>query len=229
MDPLPSEQPADDTLRSRLDTCMHRQGILQANSFHDSRTTAVQVAFEPTARLRVANEAHGEPIDMSQTINRVPHLLVAVIALVAVGCSAKLTNDVRIPITRLFVIEKTVSSTGTQAGGPVDCGSSVVHEFKQLPSDEFYGLNIKGGEFASNEFSVTFHESGALKQVTLNSDPQIDETISATASLVKELGAAIPSAGVAAAAACPKPVSTKTKVECALPFSEFVSNGYKCR
>jgi hypothetical protein len=53
--------------------------------------------------------------------------------------------------------------------------------------------------FADNQFSVSFGDNGMLKQVTLNSDPQLDESLAAAAALTERLAAA---AGVTSVAAC---------------------------
>jgi hypothetical protein len=46
---------------------------------------------------------------------------------------------------------------------------------------------------------VSFGDNGMLKQVTLNSDPQLDESLAAAAALTERVAAAI---GVASAAPC---------------------------
>lgn len=51
-----------------------------------------------------------------------------------------------------------------------------------------YDINVEPGLFAKSEFSVQFSDSGALKQVTLNSTPQVAETINAVANLAEKVG-----------------------------------------
>jgi hypothetical protein len=96
-----------------------------------------------------------------------------------------------------------------------------------------YDLNIDTtwAWFSRNEFSVSFSDTGTLKQVTLNSDPQIDETIQSTATLVKELGA-VAALGLKPLGAepCPtKDVVTEEQVMCMLPIAQWRENHYKCQ
>jgi hypothetical protein len=152
-----------------------------------------------------------------------------------VACSSKLSHDVMVPKTGTHVVVKTVTETGKNANDAAATCSSEIHQFVSLPTGEEYGLNVKTGRFgwfASNELSVSFYENGMLKQVTLNSDPQVDETLQASANLVKELGAALgPALGAARAApeTCPtKEITVKETVHCVLPFSKWQENRYKC-
>jgi hypothetical protein len=83
-----------------------------------------------------------------------------------------------------------------------------------------FGLLDTYPEFRANQ--------ARIEQVTLGSDPQADETLRATADLVKELGAVATSA-VAARSGCPtKNVETRESVRCVLPFAEWKANGYRC-
>jgi hypothetical protein len=160
-----------------------------------------------------------------------PRFLVVAAALaLSVGCSAKLSHYILVPIVSTHVVTKDVTQSGKDdAGKPVSC-TTRVHQFVSLPTGEAYGLNVEHDAmswFSSNEFSVSFYENGALKQVTLNSDPQVDETLTATAGLVKELGSL---AAAAARAPCPtKDVTTTEVVKCVLPFDQWKANDYKCR
>jgi hypothetical protein len=145
------------------------------------------------------------------------------------GCSGRLSHDVLVPVVSTHVVAKTLTLSGQDSRGNDATCSEESHEFLRLPSGETYGLNVEGGGwFARNELSVSFYESGALKQVTLGSDPQVDESLRATADLVKELGA-VASLAVTARTGCPtKNVETRESVRCVLPFADWKANGYRC-
>jgi hypothetical protein len=65
----------------------------------------------------------------------------------------------------------------------------VVEAIETLPLGEVYDVNVRQGLFSATEFSVSLTEQGALKQVTLNADPQVDETIKAAADLADSVSA----------------------------------------
>jgi len=118
------------------------------------------------------------------------------------GCASKLAidhtkngNGIVVSKPAVHVIKKTVK---TLDKNKVLCTSVEKTEFVNLPVGETYTVNIDPSWFAANEFAIEFNDSGSLKKVMLNSDPQIDETLLATATLVKEVGAAIPSVAGAA-------------------------------
>jgi hypothetical protein len=111
------------------------------------------------------------------------------------GCASKLEvehsrngNGIAVPMPVSYVITK--ESQPLDKNG-VKCLSKPItkkRDFINLPFGEIYTVNIHRGLFASNDFKIEFTDKGSLKSVMLNSDPQIDETIQATASLVKEIG-----------------------------------------
>jgi len=145
------------------------------------------------------------------------------------ACSARLSSPVRIPLLEVHAVQKRITQTGKDAtGNDVKCTENVV-QFLSLPG-KTYDVNVETGWawFSKNEFSVTFYDSGALKQLTLNSDPQLDETIRSSATLVKELGSVVASA-VARSAGCPtEDVARDEQVECVLPLDQWRSAGYRC-
>jgi hypothetical protein len=69
-----------------------------------------------------------------------------------------------------------------------------------LPLGELYYVDVEPAPLGGAEFSVSFAESGLLRGVTLNSDPEVAETIEAAGRLLE--GAA-PIAEVALAPAAP--------------------------
>jgi hypothetical protein len=159
--------------------------------------------------------------------------LAALLALAPGGpaCSGRLSHDVLVPVVGTHVVARTVTLSGEDSrGNPATC-SEESHEFVTLPTGETYGLNVdarRSGWFARNELSVTFYESGALKQVTLGSDPQVDETLRASADLVQQLGTVVATAAGARAGCPTRSVTTRETVRCVLPFAEWKANGYRC-
>jgi len=123
-------------------------------------------------------------------------VLALVVALA--GCSAKLgvtgkPDSVspkglvyRAPVTMIVIVRK---ETYTQSGRL--CKEEILSEQMAMPLGDAYAVNIDNSTswFAENEFTMSFNDQGLLKQVTLNSNPQLDETLTATASLVKEVAA----------------------------------------
>lgn len=86
---------------------------------------------------------------------------------------------VRAPVACVVVKEFTRKSGAKQ----------VVETVESLPLGEVYDINVRQGLFSATEFSVSLTEQGALKQVTLNADPQVDETIKAAADLADSVTA----------------------------------------
>ena len=122
--------------------------------------------------------------------------LVVIVFLLS-GCASKLAidhkedgNGIVVSKPVLHVIKKTVNALDENKKL---CTSMEVTKFVNLPVGKTYTVNIDPSWFAANEFAIEFNDAGSLKKVMLNSDPQIDETLLATATLVKEVGAAIPS------------------------------------
>ena len=105
------------------------------------------------------------------------------------GCAAKLKNpvQVRAPVAYLMKKDRTYQKATTG-----DCVREVSKQVVYLPGGESYELDFSRGVFASSQFTVQLNESGTLKQVSLNSDPQVDEAIAAVGGLVEKV------AGVAA-------------------------------
>ena len=111
-------------------------------------------------------------------------LLAGCVLFSASGCASltyyKATDEVprgvrvRAPVSCVVVKEITRTSGAKQK----------VEEIALLPLGEAYDIHVKQGWFSSTEFSVSLTDQGTLKQVTLNADPQVDETIKAVADVL---------------------------------------------
>lgn len=127
---------------------------------------------------------------------RAPGLLVdcrrlslLLLGVAASACAARLSEPVRVREAEPWLVKRTTVSERPQRGGESQCVREVSIDVLHLPGAA-YTLDVRPAPFAANEFSVTLHESGTLKQVTLNSDPQADETIEAVGALGGELAGA---------------------------------------
>ncbi|HVH06789.1 MAG TPA: hypothetical protein VNE71_12400, partial [Myxococcota bacterium] len=83
--------------------------------------------------------------------------------------------------------------------------------------------------------TVGFYESGALKEVTLNSDPQVDETLEAGAKLAKETAGLVTSLAAASALAAARDPDTAScgrfrdeRIECVEPFEAWMATPERC-
>ena len=120
---------------------------------------------------------------------------------VLLGCSATLRtvpvtdpaefHGIRVRALETYVVKKQYLTE--------KCKPQTIESIAHLPLGRAYDVNFSGGRFADNQFSVSFGDNGMLKQVTLNSDPQVDESLAAVAALTERVSAA---AGVASAGAC---------------------------
>jgi hypothetical protein len=81
---------------------------------------------------------------------------------------------------------------------PLRIEDSIIH----LPVGEPYDITFEPSFFAKNEFSVSFGDNGVLKQVSLNSTPQVAETIKALAELTEKVGTALRASAKGAETAC---------------------------
>jgi hypothetical protein len=95
----------------------------------------------------------------------------------------------RIPIRKT---ETFVSLTNTQAWNEAErvCETRATAEIIYLPGSGEYYIGVDTGPLAKTSFSLEMTEAGTLKRVTLDSDPQVDETILAAAELAKALASA---------------------------------------
>ncbi len=116
-------------------------------------------------------------------------LLAGCVCVAASGCASLEFNEasgsvpdgvrVRAPVSCVVVKEITRKSGAKQT----------VETVESLPLGEVYDINVRQGLFSATEFSVSLTEQGTLKQVTLNADPQVDETIKAAAELADSVSA----------------------------------------
>lgn len=118
------------------------------------------------------------------------------------GCSADLVvhnvkdtsvfNGIRVYSLANFKVTKTTQTR--------NCPAQTTQAIVQLPLGEPYDVTVKNSWFAKSEFSVLFNDAGLLKQVTVNSTPQLAETLTAMAALAKSIGEATkPGVGLAQA------------------------------
>ena len=122
-------------------------------------------------------------------------------ALQAMGCAAYLKEPVIVRSPQAYLIKRT-SVTEKEQGGQPTCVTEVSAEVVYLAGAEEHRIDTQRGFLASNQLSVQLHESGTLKQVSLNSDPRIDETLGAVGGLLEKLAGA--AATVAPLAAAPR-------------------------
>jgi hypothetical protein len=164
--------------------------------------------------------------------------LAAILVLGAPACSARLASTpgdgVRVRALAPYVVTKHVTLLDKAR---VPCEELRAREFLNLPAGEPYALNVDNrfAWFAANELTVAFYESGALKEVTLNSDPQLDETLEAGAKLAKEtagLVTSIAAASALAAAGQPDAASCgrfrDERIECVEPFDAWQATPERC-
>ena len=120
------------------------------------------------------------------------------LCMILLACSATLetvavTNPaefrgIRVHALESYVVEKRVVTE--------KCKPRTIESIEHLPLGRAYDVNFRGGWLAKNEFSVSFGDHGVLKQVTLNSDPQVDEVLTGAARLTEKTAATV---GVAVA------------------------------
>lgn len=89
-----------------------------------------------------------------------------------------------------------------------DCPSKSTHSIVQLP--EPYDVTVKSAWFAKSEFRLMLTDTGLLKEVTLNSTPQLAENLTAMAALAKAIGETI------------KPTPSLRQVDCGAVLSEKI-------
>jgi len=106
------------------------------------------------------------------------------------GCSSKLTildaskapseiKGIRVHQRVPYILTKEIETEKCQT----KIEESIVH----LPVGDPYDINFVPSAFAKSEFSVTLNDDGGLKQVTLNSTPQLAETIKSVADLTEKV------------------------------------------
>ena len=90
------------------------------------------------------------------------------------------------------------------------CKPKSTQSIVQLPVGNPYDVTVKPAWFAKSEFTLMLHETGLLKEVTLNSTPQLAENLNAMATLAKSIGEAI------------KPSPSLTQEDCGNVLSETI-------
>jgi len=157
---------------------------------------------------------------------------------VALGCSARLSSEagdgVRVRAPAPFVVTRRVLLLDKNH---VPCGEARERDFLSLPAGELYALNVddRWSWFAANELRVRFHDSGNLEEVLLGSDPQLDESLEATARLVEgsaRLVTAVSASRAAAAAGEPDAASCgrhrDERIACVETFEQWQAAPERC-
>jgi hypothetical protein len=157
----------------------------------------------------------------------------------ALGCSARLSSrpgdGVRVRAPAPYVVTRHVTLLDKSR---VPCREQVERDFLNLPFGEPYALNVdnRWSWFSKNELRVRFHDSGNLEEVLLNSDPQLDETLEASAALVEEtakLVTALSASRAGAAAGEPDAASCgrhrDERVECVETFEQWEATPERCK
>jgi len=164
----------------------------------------------------------------------------ALAALAISGCAARLAVEhtatgngvvLRQPVPHAVTVHVTELDKNAAA-----CGEAYETRFVVVPAGSPYTVNIddRWAWFAKNELVVEFFESGAPKRVALNSDPELDETLTAAARLVKEAGALVTRAATAGSRvsevdreSCGQ--SRDEHILCVQRYEEWVQEPEKCR
>src|SRR5436309_11916399 len=106
------------------------------------------------------------------------------------GCASKLqvfdasknpgeVKGIRVHQNIPYILTKNVETEKC----PPRIEESIVHLAVGSP----YDINFEPAQFGKAEFTVIFADEGALKQVTLNSTPQVAETIKSLADLTEQV------------------------------------------
>ena len=90
------------------------------------------------------------------------------------------------------------------------CDPKFTQSLVQLPVGDPYDVTVKPAWFAKSEFKLMLTDTGLLKEVSLNSTPQLAENLTAMATLAKAIGEAI------------KPMPSLTQVDCGDVLSETI-------
>jgi len=116
------------------------------------------------------------------------------------------------------------------------CGEEYETRFVVVPLGPAYTVNIDdtGSWFAKSGLTVEFFASGAPKRIALTSDPQVDETIAATADLLEETAALVtrseaPSARVTAVDEESCGQLRDEHILCVQTYEDWMREPEKCR
>lgn len=128
------------------------------------------------------------------------NMFLAFLALALGGCASRLlvfgvsdnpaaVKGIRIHQRVPYILTKQIETQNC----PPRTEESVTH----LPIGDAYEINFEAAQFGKSEFTVALADDGALKQVTLNSTPQLAETIKSLAELTEKVSkfAIAPAAG----------------------------------
>lgn len=117
--------------------------------------------------------------------------------LMLIGCATRLAVD-HDPTGDGIVLRQPTPHAITVRTTKLDknrapCGEEYETRFVVVPLGPAYTVNVDeaGSWFAKSALTVEFFASGAPKRIALNGDPQVDETIAATADLIEETAALV--------------------------------------
>ena len=91
-----------------------------------------------------------------------------------------------------------------------NCLPKSTQSIVQLPVGDPYDITVKPAWFAKSEFRLMLTDTGLLKEVTLNSTPQLAENLTAMATQAKAIGEII------------KPAPSLRQVNCGAVLSETI-------
>jgi hypothetical protein len=111
------------------------------------------------------------------------------------GCASKLViysanenpnevKGIRVRAPASYVVTKEIETQKC----PTRTEDSIIH----LPVGEAYDITFDPAPFGKAEFAVSFSDTGVLRQISLNSTPQVAETIKAVAELTEKVSEFVP-------------------------------------
>jgi hypothetical protein len=124
-----------------------------------------------------------------------PLVLAAAVGSSTLGCAGQLKVAYEQPSGDYVPINKTATfmaytTTREWSDAAGKCVATVSAAPVSLPTGEEYFLGVETAALAQTSFTVETTEAGALSKLTLDSDPQLDETLQATAQLIESIATA---------------------------------------
>jgi hypothetical protein len=134
--------------------------------------------------------------------------VIAAFCLSALGCASDLrvydasSNPAKgIPLATPVLVKVTTQTTYEVDPAHTDfakyCVSDTTEKYDVMPLGDRFFVTFDSAPPGKSEFSVDFNDSGLLKNVKLNSDPRVPETIEAGAKLVSSVAEVAKAAGLA--------------------------------
>lgn len=118
------------------------------------------------------------------------NVFLVILALALSGCASRLlvfgagdnpaaVKGIRVHQRVPYILTKQIETK--------DCPPRTEESVTHLPVGDAYEINFEAAQFGKSEFTVTLADDGGLKQVTLNSTPQLAETIKSLAELTEKV------------------------------------------